>query len=163
MLKSLIFAFAVSAIPALAIPASAEQPQKAADHESAASASAVRSEIINQTDRAAIRTSVETFIWGLSHGQSAPVWELTAEVLQKRLKNEKTALISFSHAHPQLANAQTLSFDGVRMFRDVPVAGFYVKDKSGRQWFALFAIARRGDGTFKVANCTIFAAPGVLI
>ncbi len=163
MLKSLILAAAVSGLSVLALPAAAEQAPEAASSLIAGPAVKSQSASIDRRDRTMIRASVETFIWGLSHRQAAPVWAFAPEMMQQKLKNENTALVFFSRVHPQLANARSLSFDGIRMIGDVPVAGFYVKDKGGRQWFAVFGIARRADGAWNIAFCRIFAAPGILI
>ena len=163
MLKSLIVAAAVSGIVVLANSALAGQVSEAAAKPNTLSAEPTRPVFINQNDRAKIRASVETFVWGLSHKQAAPVWALAAEVLQKYLKNEQKALGFFSKAHPQLADARALKFDGVRMIGKMPVAGYYVKDAKGRQWYALFAVTGREDGAFQIAFCKIHAAPGVLI
>jgi hypothetical protein len=110
-----------------------------------------------------IRASVETFIWGLSHREANPVWAFAPEMMQTRLKTKQTALVFFSRVHPQLADARALTFDGVRMIGNTPVAGFYVKDKAGRQWLALFGIAKRTNGAWNIAFCRIFPAPGALI
>jgi len=163
MLKSLILAAAVSGFTVLALPASAEQAPEAARGLIAGPAVKSQPVSIDRQDRVMIRASVETFIWGLSHRQAAPVWAFAPEMMQQKLKNQNTALVFFSRVHPQLANARSLNFDGIRMIGDVPVAGFYVKDKAGRQWFAVFGIAKRPDGVWNIAFCRIFAAPGVLI
>ena len=157
MLKSLILAAAVSGLSVLAGSASAEMaPEAASDHPNLDKGDRAH-------ERAMIRASVETFIWGLSHRQAAPVWAFAPETMQKRLKNERIVLTFFSRVHPQLAAARSLRFDGLRMVGPMPVAGYYVTDAKGRQWLAVFGITRRGDGAYTIAFCRIVPAPGLLI
>ena len=163
MLRSLIFAVAVSGLSVLAGSASAEKAPEAASGLIAGPAPAARPATLDRQDRAMIRASVETFIWGLSHRQARPVWTFAPETMQKRLKNEHTVLTFFSRVHPQLANARSVSFDGLRMAGTMPVAGYYVKDVRGLQWLAIFGIARRDDGSYHILFCRIVPAPGELI
>ena len=163
MLKSLILAAAVSGLSVLAGSASAEMAPEAASGLIAGPAPAARPAALDRQDRVMIRASVETFIWGLSHRQAAPVWAFAPETMQKRLKNERTVLTFFSRVHPQLATARSLRFDGLRMVGPMPVAGYYVTDATGRQWLAVFGITRRGDGAYTIAFCRIVPAPGLLI
>ena len=163
MLKSLILAAAVSGLSVLAGSASAEMAPEAAPGLIAGPAATARPVTLDRQDRVMIRASVETFIWGLSHRQAAPVWAFAPETMQKRLKNERTVLTFFSRVHPQLANARSVNFDGLRMIGTMPVAGYYVKDAKGLQWLAIFGIARRGDGSYNIVFCRIVPAPGLLI
>ncbi len=162
MFKSLILAAAVSGLTSLAVTASADPMPEAATSLIAGPIMKLPIEI-NRQDRVMIRASVETFIWGLSHREANPVWAFAPQGMQARLKTKQSALVFFSRVHPQLAEARTLTFDGVRMIGGVPVAGFYVKDKANRQWLALFGIAKRPDGAWNIAFCRILPAPGTLI
>lgn len=163
MLKALILAAAVSGLSVLAGSASAEMAPEAASGLIAGPAATARPVALDRQDRVMIRASVETFIWGLSHRQAAPVWAFAPETMQKRLKNERTVLTFFSRVHPQLANARSLNFDGLRMVGAMPVAGYYVTDQKGLQWLAVFGIGRRADGTYNIVFCRIVPAPGFLI
>ncbi len=172
MLKSLILAAAVSGLSVLAGSASAEMAPEPASGLIAGPAPTARPINLDHPnsdkgdrahERAMIRASVETFIWGLSHHQAAPVWAFAPETMQKRLKNERTVLTFFSRVHPQLANARSVNFDGLRMVGSMPVAGYYVKDAKGLQWLAIFGIARRDNGSYNIVFCRIVPAPGRLI
>ena len=172
MLRLLIFSAAVSGLSVLAgagptPEAPADKAPEAVSGLVAGPAPAARPIALDRRgdarDHARIREMIETFIRALSHRQAAPVWALAPETMQKRLKDERTALTFFSRVHPQLAAARSVSFDGVRMIGKVPVAGAYVTDTKGRQWLALFGVARRSDGSFNITFCQISAARGILI
>ena len=120
---------------------------------------------IGLSDRLEIKAAVETFIWGLSNRQTSAVWLIAPEVEQTKFGSEAAVYGFFSRIHPPLAQAKSITFDNITIADNLPIANVYVTDTAGLQWLASFAMARdpAPAGSWKIASCRLFPAPGDLV
>ncbi|WP_034491434.1 hypothetical protein [Afifella pfennigii] len=118
---------------------------------------------LNADQRGAVETAVETFVWGLSNKEPKAVWVFATEFEQSRLGTEEAAYQFFSKIHPPLVHAKRIQIDSVALEGELTRVTTYVRDRIGIQWSAEFSLFQDDAGDWKIVDCELSPAPGVLI
>jgi len=118
---------------------------------------------LNDDQRSAVKDAVETFVWGLSNKEPKVVWAFATEFEQSRFGTEDAAYTFFSKIHPPLVHAKRIQIDSVSADGELTRVKTYVRDRIGIQWSADFALYQDDAGDWKIVDCKLGLAPGVLI